>query len=74
MNAIDVVQQIVDITVDSGAETSVWPIRRKGVARTKEMKKVRLGGSERQSETCRRRREIGICSGRQELQNEVLGR
>ena len=29
MNAIDVVQEIIEITVDSGAAKSVWPIRKK---------------------------------------------
>ena len=35
MNAVDVVQKIVEITVDSGAAKSVWPIRKKGRYETK---------------------------------------
>ena len=42
MNAVDVVQEIVEITVDSGSAKSVWPIRKKDVARTKTTKTVRL--------------------------------
>ena len=34
VNAVDVVQENLEITVDSGAATSVWPIRKKGVTRT----------------------------------------
>ena len=34
MNAVDMVQEIVEIIVDLGAAKSVWPMRKKGVART----------------------------------------
>ena len=37
-----VLQEIVELTVDSGAATSVWPIRKKSVARTKATKTVRM--------------------------------
>ena len=73
MNAVDVVQEIVEITVASGDAKGVWPIRKKGVARTEATKKE-AGGSRRLSDTCGRRCELGICSGRQEVQHEVLGR
>ena len=42
MNEIDVVQEIVEITVDSGAAKSVWPIRQKVVTRTKATNTVKL--------------------------------
>ena len=42
MNAVDVVQEI---TVDSGAAKSVWPIRKKGVTRTNATKVVRLAAA-----------------------------
>ena len=45
MNAVDVVQEIVVITVDSGAAKSVWPIRKKGVARTQATRTVRLAAA-----------------------------
>ena len=45
MNAADVVQEIVEITVDSGAAKSVWPIRKQGVARTEATKTVRLAAA-----------------------------
>ena len=45
MNAIETVQEVVEITVDSGAAKSVWPSRKKVVERTKSKK----GGSERKS-------------------------
>ena len=35
VNAVDAVQEIVEITIDSGAAKSAWPIREKGVGRTK---------------------------------------
>ena len=35
VNAIETVQEVVEITVDSGAAKSVWPSRKKGVERTK---------------------------------------
>ena len=45
MNAVDVVQEIVEITVDSGAAKSVRPIRMKGVARPNATKTVRLAAA-----------------------------
>ena len=45
MNAVNVVQEIVEITVDSGAAKFAWPIRKKGVARTKATKTVRLAAA-----------------------------
>ena len=47
VNAIDVAQKIVEITVDSGAAKSAWPIREMGVGRTMVTKTGR-------------RREVGI--------------
>ena len=38
MNAIEMVQGIVEIIVDSGAAESVWPIQMKGVTRTRSTK------------------------------------
>ena len=49
------VQEIVEITVDSGAAKSVWPIRKKGVARTEGDEDCDVGGSKRLSDTCGRR-------------------
>ena len=34
VNAVDAVQEIVEITIDSGAAKSAWPIREKGAGRT----------------------------------------
>ena len=45
MSAVDVVQEIVEITVDSGAVKSVLPIRKKGVTRTEARKTVRLAAA-----------------------------
>ena len=38
VNAVETVQEVVEITVDSGAAKSVWPSRKKGVERTKSKK------------------------------------
>ena len=62
MNAVDVVQEIVEITVMSRDAKRVWRIRKKGIARTK-------ATMNRLSETWASRREIGTRSGRQ---HEVL--
>ena len=35
MNSVEEVQEIVDVTVDSNAAKSVWPIQRKGIVRSK---------------------------------------
>ena len=74
MHAVDVVQEFVEITVDSGASTSVWLIRKKGAARRKATKTVgltaasgsptRVGGDVR----------LEFVQGRQEVQHEVRGR
>ena len=45
VNAVDVVQKFVEITVDLGAAKSVWPIRKKGVTRTQATKTVRLAAA-----------------------------
>ena len=45
VKAVDVVQEIVEITVDSGVAKRVWPIRTKGVTRTKAMQAVRLAAA-----------------------------
>ena len=42
---MDEVQEVVDITIDSWVATSVWPIRKKGVTRTKATKTVRLAAA-----------------------------
>ena len=44
-NAIETVQEVVEITVDSGAAKSVWPSRKKGVERTKSKKAVKLAAA-----------------------------
>ena len=44
-NAVDVVQEIVEIIVDSGAANSVCPIRKEGVTRTKVTTTVRLAAA-----------------------------
>ena len=41
VNAVDVVQEIVEITLDSGAAKSVWSIRNKGATSAKATKTVR---------------------------------
>ena len=45
VNAVYVVQEIAEITVDSGAAWSVCPIRKKGVTRTKASKTERLAAA-----------------------------
>ena len=45
MNEGDVVHEIVEITVDSGAGESVWAICKKGVTRTQATKTVRLAAA-----------------------------
>ena len=45
VNAIETVQEVVEITVDSGAAKSVWPSRKKGVERTKSKKAVKLAAT-----------------------------
>ena len=42
VNAVEAVQEIVEITVDSGAAKSVWPSRKKVVERTKSTRTVKL--------------------------------
>ena len=42
VNAVEAVQEIVEITVDSGAAKSVWPSRKKGVEITKLTRTVKL--------------------------------
>ena len=44
VHAVDV-QEVGEITVDSGAAKSVWPMRKKGVTRTKTTKTVRLAAA-----------------------------
>ena len=44
VNAIETVQEVVEVTVDSGAAKSVWPSRKKGVERTKS-KAVKLAAA-----------------------------
>ena len=45
VNAIETVQEVVEITVDSGAAKSIWPSRKKGVERTKSKKAVKLAAA-----------------------------
>ena len=45
MGAVDVVQEIVEITIDAVVAKSVWPIRKKGDARTKATKAMRLAAA-----------------------------
>ena len=42
MNCVEEVQETVEITVVSGAATSVWPIQKSGVVRSKSKKEVKL--------------------------------
>ena len=41
----EVVQEVVEVTEDSGAARSVWPMKRKGVVRSKGTKKVKLAAA-----------------------------
>ena len=43
--AVEAVQEIVEISVDSGAAESVWPSRKKGVERTKSARGVKLAAA-----------------------------
>ena len=45
VNAIETVQEVAEITVDSGAAKSIWPSRKKGVERTKSKKAVKLAAA-----------------------------
>ena len=45
VNAVDVVQQVVEVAVDSGAAKSAWPIRKSGVTRTTVTKTVRFAAA-----------------------------
>ena len=45
MSAVDVVHEIVEITVNSGAAKSAWPIREKGFRGTNVMMTVRLAAA-----------------------------
>ena len=74
VNVVAVVQEIVEITVESGAAKGVWPIRQKGAYENKGDEDSEVGGSHWQSDACGRRCETGIRTGRQEVQHEVLGR
>ena len=49
VNAIETVQEVVEITVYSGAANSVWPSRKQGVERTKSEEGGETGGGERKS-------------------------
>ena len=44
-NAIETVQEAVEIPVDSGAAKSIWPNRKKGVERTKSKKALKLAAA-----------------------------
>ena len=72
VNAVDVVQEIVEIIVDAGATKNVWPIE--GRYEDKGDHDGEVGGHMRQSDTCGRRCETGIRLGRQQVQHGVLGR
>ena len=45
VKAVETVQEVVEVTVDSGAAKSVWPSRKKGVERTKSKKAVELAAA-----------------------------
>ena len=45
VNAVEAVQEIVEITVDSGAAKSIWPSRKKDVERTKSTRAVKLAAA-----------------------------
>ena len=53
-------QEIVEITVDSGAAKSVWPIRKRQCFEDKGGEDDEIGGSICQSDPCGRRCESGI--------------
>ena len=44
-NDVEKAQENVEITIDSGAAKSVWPIRKKGVTRTNSKKSVKLAAA-----------------------------
>ena len=68
------VQEIVEITVDSGASTSVWPIRKKFAARRKATKTVRLAAASGSPTRVGGDVRLEFVQGRQEVQHEILGR
>ena len=45
VNAVDVVKEVVEITVCSGAAKNIWPSRKMGVTRTKATKTVMLAAA-----------------------------
>ena len=45
VSAVEPVQEVVEITVDSGAAQRVWPSQKKGVERSKSTKTVKLAAA-----------------------------
>ena len=72
VNAVDVVQEIVEIATDSGATRSAWPIPKKGVTRTQSADMVRLAAAS--GSPIHVERDARIRSGGHEVQRQVLGR
>ena len=60
VNAVDVAQEIVEITVDLGSCQERMADPREGCCEDKCDEDGEAGGSKRQSDTCGRRHEIGI--------------
>ena len=60
LDAADMVQEVVEITVDSGTAKSVWPIRTKDATRTKDSED--------------KKQQMAARCMWKEVQHEVLGR
>ena len=45
IDGVELIQEVVEVTVDSGAARSVWPITKKGVVRSKARKSVKLAAA-----------------------------
>ena len=74
VNGVDVAHEIVEVAFDLGAAKGVWPIRKKGVTRTKATKTVRLAAASGSPIRVEGDVETGFLSGRHEVQCEVLSR
>ena len=45
INGVEMAQEVVEVTVDSGASKSVWPMKKKGVVRCKRNKQIKLAAA-----------------------------
>jgi len=70
----EVVQEVVEVTVDSGAARSVWPMKRKGVVRSRGTRKVKLAAANGSPIHVQGEATLNFSRGGQAVRDEVLGR